>query len=638
MSFNLVVWVFAGAIFSALVTFILCRVFTKRSQQTLLKAQSDKERQAAINSIKRENALVAQRNQYEKLLNDANDKCEDLETRLKYALKGGHTPPNIPQSDEVEKLKKQIKSLNDDLDERDDDLADKKKKLIKKDNEISELQNSLSVEQKNVKTLSDDLQNTKQELENTISNLTLKVDALGFVQEILKAEDIGNSDYTALVKNIDMFESFVKGQYLDLNLFLFNESHITWNNVGGQQGFNTKKNYIVSSFDQWASTKKKSWLYNKTTVAFVGEFSAGKTTIVNRILSQDNPNAPKLPVSVQATTAIPTYITGLQTITGAQVPSYQYISGDGKSKVILEETFKKVSKELLDQIKVSSMIKYFVMTYNNPNLKGLSILDTPGFNSKDKDDGLRTIEVINECDALFWVVDVNIGEINRSSLQIIKEKLNKPLYLVINQVDTKPEADIQKVEKKIKQTLEEAGVYPKQYIRFSNKTPLNIIMDPIKKVTKIEARDTFVNDLENDIKKTLDSLYWGVKSFTDIYNSKHKEGELITNQFNDRMKSLQSDCTTAEEIPQYKPGVKVFDWNITDDKFTMSVDQTNELNRLLSNISGRHMNALRKAFEKRFEKAEEIQKAWSDLCDIKNAWQKTSECLEQFNRIKKSIS
>ncbi len=39
------------------------------------------------------------------------------------------------------------------------------------------------------------------------------------------------------------------------------------------------------------------------------------------------------------------------------------------------------------------------MTYKNPNLNGLSILDTPGFNSNDSEDRERTIDVINECDA-----------------------------------------------------------------------------------------------------------------------------------------------------------------------------------------------------------------------------------------------
>lgn len=75
----------------------------------------------------------------------------------------------------------------------------------------------------------------------------------------------------------------------------------------------------------------------------------------------------------------------------------------------------------MDQVKgVSSLIQYFVMTYRNTNLRGLSILDTPGFNSNDSEDAQRTIDVINECDALFWVFDVNSGTVNRSSISLIK--------------------------------------------------------------------------------------------------------------------------------------------------------------------------------------------------------------------------
>ena len=71
-------------------------------------------------------------------------------------------------------------------------------------------------------------------------------------------------------------------------------------------------------------------------------------------------------------------------------------------KRISPKTFKRVSKEILEQVKgVSSLIQYFVMTYENPHLEKMSILDTPGFNSNDSEDAERTIEVINECDALF---------------------------------------------------------------------------------------------------------------------------------------------------------------------------------------------------------------------------------------------
>ena len=88
----------------------------------------------------------------------------------------------------------------------------------------------------------------------------------------------------------------------------------------------------------------------------------------------------------------------------------------------------------------------------------MSILDTPGFNSNDSEDAERTIEVINECDALFWIFDVNAGTVNRASLKIIKEHLKKPLYIVINQIDTKSKSDVDDVETLIRKTLMDEGI------------------------------------------------------------------------------------------------------------------------------------------------------------------------------------
>lgn len=90
-----------------------------------------------------------------------------------------------------------------------------------------------------------------------------------------------------------------------------------------------------------------------------------------------------------------------------------------------------MNKDVLGQVKgISSLIKYFVMTYDNSNLKDLSVLDTPGFSSNDQEDAERTIEVINECDALFWVFDVNAGTVNSSSIKLIKEHL-KNLFILL---------------------------------------------------------------------------------------------------------------------------------------------------------------------------------------------------------------
>ena len=564
---------------------------------------------------------------YESLLSEAQKQCDSLDKQLKSAIDGNIDESIKKQLEQVDKLKKQVKDLEEEVEEQEDDISSLKKKLRTKEDDITGLQDSLSKEQSTSKKLNTELESVKQQLDDKVEELNVKIGSLNFIQEILSAKEISTADTNALNKNIDFFESFVKGQFTDLNSYLYTTYKLTWNNLEGKAGFEQKKKFFHDAFDQWASTKRKSWLDGKTTIAFVGEFSAGKTSIVNRILSQDNPSIPKLPVSTKATTAIPTYIAGGSSVT------YSFIAGDGKRKTILEETFKKVSKDILDQVKgVSSLIKYFVMTYKNPNLNGLSLLDTPGFNSNDKEDRDRTIDVINECDALFWVFDVNAGTVNRSSISVIKEKLNKPLYVVINKVDTKSDSEVQKVEKDIKEKLTNEGLKVEKFIKFSARAPLTDIMNPIKGVSKIATRDTFVNDVKNDIEQLLNILDDGVKQCNDSYNTARQEGDDITDEFIECMKAMQEDCGTAYNIPHWETHL------FSSDRYEMSKYEGQRLQSLLEKIADDHVGALANKFDERVSKAAEIQQEWSDLCDLKAAWQKVNDCYEQYKKVSKSIN
>ena len=564
---------------------------------------------------------------YESLLSEAQKQCDSLDKQLKSAIDGNIDESIKKQLEQVDKLKKQVKDLEEEVEEQEDDISSLKKKLRTKEDDITGLQDSLFKEQSTSKKLNTELESVKQQLDDKVEELNVKIGSLNFIQEILSAKEISTADTNALNKNINFFESFVKGQFTDLNSYLYTTYKLTWNDLEGKAGFEQKEKFFHDAFDQWASTKRKSWLDGKTTIAFVGEFSAGKTSIVNRILSQDNPSIPKLPVSTKATTAIPTYIAGGSSVT------YSFIAGDGKRKTILEETFKKVSKDILDQVKgVSSLIKYFVMTYKNPNLNGLSILDTPGFNSNDKEDRDRTIDVINECDALFWVFDVNAGTVNRSSISVIKEKLNKPLYVVINKVDTKSDSEVQKVENLIKKTLTDEGLKVEKFIRFSAKAPLTDIMNPIKGVSKIATRDTFVNDVKNDIEQLLNILDDGVKQCNDSYNTARQEGDDITDEFIECMKAMQEDCGTAYNIPHWETHL------FSSDRYEMSKYEGQRLQSLLEKIADDHVGALANKFDERVSKAAEIQQEWSDLCDLKAAWQKVNDCYEQYKKVSKSIN
>ena len=638
MEVSTIIYIIVAFLFGAVIAYILIKkgknVATDDSRIVELANENEdlKAKLLAAETLSKErdlqaNKLDEMKAKYESLLNEANDQCSKLDEQLKLALEGKVDESIAEQLTAVEKLKKKVKELEEEIEENEDDLADLKKKIRTKDDGIAELQDQLGQEKKGAAELRSEMLSVKQCLDDKIEELGQKTGSLDFIQQVLSAKEFSTEDVKKLNADVTIFESFVKGQFTDLSTVLFNNGHLSRDDMENQTGLECMKQFFHSKCDQWASTKRKSWLDGKTTIAFVGEFSAGKTSIVNRILSQDDPSIPRLPVSTKATTAIPTYIAGGQAV------SYSFISGDSKRKTILEETFKKVSKDVLDQVKgVSSLIKYFVMTYKNPNLDGLSILDTPGFNSNDSEDRERTIEVINECDALFWVFDVNAGTINRSSISTIKEKLNKPLYVVINKVDTKAASEVQKVEDLIRQTLAEEGLKVEQFIRFSAKESLNVIMDPIKSINKDAERDTFVTIVGEEIERIISTLNDDVKKYNKNYNEARREMDEIDSALIDCLKGLQSDCETAASIPQWVEHL------FSKDRFEMSASEGTRFINLLEQISNERVIALAQGFDSRVEKSAEVQDAWNNLSSAKYAWQNANKCYEQFKKISRNIA
>lgn len=543
----------------------------------------------------------------------ANQQMTELEKQLKDMLDGKVDDVVQAQLADVDKLKKKIKELTGAIEELEEELNETRDEAQKKGTQLVELQNSINDAQHENKKLNKELEEKKEELDIRLKELNLKIESLAFIQEILSAKELKEGNIVDLYKKVDDVVDFVRE---DLSNCLKDnqksEQETSWINLG---------------LDKWTITSKKSWIAGKTTIAFVGEFSAGKTSIVNRILSQDDPSIPLLPVSAKATTAIPTYIAG------GESTRYGFVSPDNKLKNIGENTFKRVNKEVLDQVKgVSSLIKYFVMTYKNPNLDGLSILDTPGFNSNDSEDAQRTIEVINECDALFWVFDVNAGTVNRSSISLIKQHLKKPLYVVINKIDTKAETEVNKVEQLIRKTLRDEGVDVKRFIRFSGKEPLNAIMDPIKSVEHNAEEDSYLDNiwtlLENITKEAESNKINALHS----YNQKSQEVDRLASQMNGLLRNLYGNCDEASRIPEWKEGFELF-VKFTDDKYEMTERQYNRFVNLLNTIKTQAQN-MNLVSDNRNVSVKQQQKLYDDYRTKRELFQKAYYCLQKFNKLK----
>lgn len=256
----------------------------------------------------------------------------------------------------------------------------------------------------------------------------------------------------------------------------------------------------------------------------------------------------------------------------------------------------------------------------------MSILDTPGFNSNDSEDKERTIEVINECDALFWVFDVNAGTVNRSSISLIKEKLNKPLYVVINKVDTKPKSEVDKVEALISKTLKDAGLKVEQYIRFSAKAPLEDIMAPIKSVGSTSESDTFVEDVQTDLEGLSKKYESTVQNASRKYDGHTKAYNKQIEKVNRCLTAICDNCVEAEDIPQWKKHT------FSKDRYEMSRDEGERLIAILSDIAGEQTDDLVSAFKGLQDIQSEMDKAYTNLVERKKQFAQVQKCLESYKK------
>lgn len=556
-------------------------------------------------------SIAELKEKYAKAIDGYSQKNGELSKQLEQVLNGNVDEAVREKLAKTDKLVKKIKDLEEEIEDNEDDIADLKKKLKNKTNENEDLQSKITESLRSVKELSEELEDTKATLDVKMIELGVKVESLTFVQEILLAKSASDDATKRLNTKVDGIVEYITSDLHDA----LTETKTMSSDIE----VHVNKNSPL--LRGWEITSKKSWIKGKTTIALVGEFSAGKTSIVNRLLSQDNPNVPQLPVSTKATTAIPTYISGgVGTL-------YQFVTPSNELKTISENTFKRVNKEVLDQVGgVSSLIQYFVMKYQNSNLDNLSILDTPGFSSNDKEDAKRTIGVINECDALFWVFDVNNGTVNRTSINLIKEHLAKPLYVVINKVDTKAKSEVDKVENLIRKTLKDAGLNIEGYIRFSSKEPLESIMTPIKSIQHDKTKDEYLDAIENFIDNIVSELSRIVNEAQRDCNQCMNKSNNLVEQYDRAISNLYDDCENVASIPQFSEH-----W-LRKDNYEMSQDEYSRMINLLNKIVDKRCGDLCSLYNQQMEVRGEIEEAWHIYEDARNRWQRMNECSEALSK------
>lgn len=247
-------------------------------------------------------------------------------------------------------------------------------------------------------------------------------------------------------------------------------------------------------------------------IAFCGHFSAGKSSMINKIIGENLLPSSPIPTSANLV---------------------KIKSGEDYAKVIFKEENPRLYPAPYDYNQVKSYAKdgdkihSIEISYSDTSLpKNAVIMDTPGIDSTDDAHRIATESALHLADLVFYVMDYNHvqSELNFLFTKELAEA-GKQVYLIINMIDKHREEELtfQQFKQSVKDSFASWGVVPER-IFFTS------IKDETHKENEFQALQAFINDKIANCKKLLPlSVFHSLKKLTNehlIYLEEKKWTEI----------------------------------------------------------------------------------------------------------------
>lgn len=275
---------------------------------------------------------------------------------------------------------------------------------------------------------------------------------------VASTDDFSNNDYLSNPKKgLDLIAKILKkaknhkGYYRIIrNIEHFDES---------LRQINIKKEIELGrSFKTYSKKQiqQSDFLAGKVIVGIGGQFSSGKSAFINTITESDEI---QLPENQNPTTAIATYLTK-----GNEASSIEIYAVNGNRITIDQNALDALTHEFSKTYNMgfSQVIKHIKISYPNFQYNNIAMLDTPGYSKpgqgmkKKARDSEKATEQLRTVDYLIWLIDSDNGGIKANDIRFIKEiAIKSPILFVLTKADKK-RADIQRIMKETKTTLEKS--------------------------------------------------------------------------------------------------------------------------------------------------------------------------------------
>lgn len=342
-------------------------------------------------------------------------------------------------------------------------------------------------------------------------------------------------------------------------------------------------------------------LQQPTRLSFVGNFSVGKSMVINSLLGEE-----VAPTNVQRTTAVICHFRYGDT------RRVRFHYGDGRTEDGDIFSFKRFSDHnRIDEEDAErlSEVDYVEVFYPSDVLRNVTLIDTPGLGSEAERDDETTRAHLREADAVCWVFDANeVGK--RDELERI-ERLSsefRSAFALVNKCDLKPPSNRPRIKNRAEDVV---GDYFDDVLLYSAEELLDSKLDRFE-LTE-EDRAHLCMNLTSEIQERVNS------HATELRENRARAalGQLAEEH-------LEELSEWSDELNRVQQFYELLVENL-DSEEERAVSEAQELVRQLN----RKLNSILSSNQSRLEDSFNLHKGFlSDEAEVD-----TSGVLEFWNRV-----
>lgn len=381
---------------------------------------------------------------------------------------------------------------------------------------------------------------------------------------------IDDKEYLKIRDEFKIYTNIIKSDSTSLSVDLSKIEKIINEKLPNSLSKNAPYNFPELLFDlKYEYSKFREFilyehLIGKNIVALGGGFSSGKSSFLNSLLGKNI-----LPSNIDPSTSVPAYIVNSKdtSIYGINIFDSK-VEMDIKDIKLISHGFGKLEnqqgEEIQEEVSLGHILNSIFLQTQLQKYEHIAFLDTPGYSKADtKDYSAKTDEKIaraqlNSSNYILWFVQADAGTITNEDINFLKTlKEDIPKLIIVNKADKCTKDNLNKIVKKIRETLDLKGIKYIDVVTYSRRKPNEF--DGVRIKQYIESwnvkseKTTFARNFKILFLKCKDYYEEIIEKDSKKLNNLNKvitfcEDKIVVDIISDMIKGIQSNIKYMKEL------------------------------------------------------------------------------------------